>query len=108
MPILEIITLCRRCRHEDKTEAWRLPTRIPKLYKYSLVSLSVYLRPRRGAERIRQGEGRWNLPPKTALERSDLTEKFRFRESDTEAQTKTNPDQFVSLQKEGSFYRLYM
>ena len=76
MPILEIITLCRRCRHEDKTENWILPTRIPKLYKYSHVSLSVYLRSRRGAERIRQGEGRWNLPPKTALERSDLTEKF--------------------------------
>ena len=40
---------------------------------FSLVSLSVYPRSRRGAERIRQGEGRWSRPPKTALERSYLT-----------------------------------
>ena len=44
----------------------------------SLVSLSPHSRPRRGAERIRQDEGRWSRPPKTALERSDLTEKFQF------------------------------
>ena len=41
---------------------------------FSLVSISVYPRSRRGAERIRQGEGRWSRPPKTALERSYLTE----------------------------------
>ena len=41
---------------------------------FSLVSFSVYTRSRRGAERIREGEGRWSRPPKTALERSDLTE----------------------------------
>ena len=42
---------------------------------FSLVSFSVYPRSRRSAERIRQGEGRWSRPPKTALERRDLTEK---------------------------------
>ena len=41
---------------------------------FSLVSLSVYSRSRRGAERIRQGEGCWSRPPKTALEGSYLTE----------------------------------
>ena len=41
---------------------------------FSLVSLSVYPRSRRGAERIRQGEGRRSRPPKTELERSYLTE----------------------------------
>ena len=40
----------------------------------SLVSLSVYPRSCRGAERIRQGEGRLSRPPQTALERSYLTE----------------------------------
>ena len=44
---------------------------------FSLVSFFVYPRSRRGAERIRQGEGSWSLPPKTALERSHLTEKFQ-------------------------------
>ena len=41
---------------------------------FSLVSLSIHPCSRRGAERIRQGEGRWSRPLKTALEQSDLTE----------------------------------
>ena len=41
---------------------------------FSLVSLSPRTRSRPGAERIRQGEGRLSRPPKTALERSHLTE----------------------------------
>ena len=36
---------------------------------FSLVSLGIRPRSRRGAERIRQGEGRLGGPPKTALER---------------------------------------
>ena len=40
----------------------------------SIVSLGVRPRSRRGTERTRQGEGRWNRPPKPALERSYLTE----------------------------------
>ena len=55
---------------------------------FSLVSLSPHSRLRRSAERIRQGEGRWSRPPKTARERSDLIDKFQFRESETEAKTK--------------------
>ena len=59
---------------------------------FSLVSFSPHPRSRRGAEQIRQGEGRWSRPPKTALERSHLTEKFPFREYHTEAETKKNPN----------------
>ena len=36
---------------------------------FSLVSLGIIRRSRRGAEQIRQGEGRLGGPPKTALER---------------------------------------
>ena len=61
--------------------------------RFSLVSLSIHPRSRRSAERIRQSEGRWSRPPNTALEQSDLTEKFQFRESHAEATTKTYPDQ---------------
>ena len=57
---------------------------------FSLVSLRINPRERRGAERIRQGEGCWSRPPKTALGRSDLTEKFPFRAPYTEAETKKN------------------
>ena len=34
------------------------------------------------------GRGTWGPPPEDALERSELAEKFQFRESHTEAQTK--------------------
>ena len=71
---------------------------------FSLVSLSVYPRSRRGAERIRQGERRRSLPPKTALERSDLTEKFQFQKSHAEAETKKTPDQIPVPSKKESFY----
>ena len=40
-----------------------------------------------------EGEGRLSRPLKTALERSDSTEKFPFQESHTEAGTKKTPDQ---------------
>ena len=49
--------------------------------RFSLISLSIHPRSRRDAEQIRQGEGRWSRPPKTALEHSDLAEKFQFRAS---------------------------
>ena len=48
---------------------------------FPLVSLSVYPRSSQGAERIRHGEGRWSRPPKTALERSYLTENSRSQTS---------------------------
>ena len=54
--------------------------RIPPEYKkghFLIVSLSVYPRSRRGAERVQQGEGRRSRRPKTALERSNLTENSR-------------------------------
>ena len=70
----------------------------------SLVSLSVYPRSRRGAEWIRQGKVRWSLLPKTALERSDLTEKFQFLEFHTEAETEKLLTKFLSPKKKESFY----
>ena len=78
--------------------------KIQHFCNFSLVSLSVYPRSRRGAGRIRQGEGRRSLPPKTALERSDLTEKFQFQKSHTEAETKKTPDQIPVPSKKESFY----
>ena len=74
---------------------------------FSLVSLGVYPRSRQGAERIRQGEGRWSLPSKTALERSDLTEKSQFRESHTESETKQTPERIPS-QKKYHIYQVYI
>ena len=64
-----------------------------KTSHFTRVALILHPRSRRGSERIRQGEGRWSRPPKTALERSDVTEKFQFRESHTKAETKKTPDQ---------------
>ena len=78
--------------HQDPENNSRVPFKIHPFAHFSLVSLSVHPRLRQGAERIVQGEGRWSRPPKTALERSDLTEKLQFRESHTEAETKKTPD----------------
>ena len=74
--------------------------KIQQVCNFSLVSLSIYPRSRQGVERIGQGEGRWSLPPKTALERSELTEKFQFREPHTDAEaTKTPLTKFLSPKK---------
>ena len=78
--------------HQDPTNNWRVPFKIHLFARFSLVLLSIHPRYRRGVERIRQGEGRWSRPPKTVLDRSDLNEKFQFRASHTEAETKTTPD----------------
>ena len=71
---------------------------------FSLVSLSIRPRSPQAAERIRQGERRWSRPPKTALERSDLTEKFQFRQSHTEAETEKTPAQIPVPSKKKSLY----
>ena len=59
---------------------------------FSRVSLSVYPRSRRGAERMRQGEERWSRPPKTALERSYLTEKSSSENRILRPRRKETPD----------------
>ena len=79
--------------HQDPKNNWRVPFKIHFFARFSLISLSIHPRSRRGAERLRQGEGRWSRPQKTALERSDFTEKFQFRASHTKAETKKTPDQ---------------
>ena len=93
--------------HQDRKNNWRVPFKIHFFAHFSLVSLSLHPRSRRGAERIRQGEGRWSRPPKTALERSDLTNKSQFRESHTKAETKKLVTKSLSPQKEksSSIYR---
>ena len=53
--------------HQDANNNWRVPFKIHFFARFSLVSLSIHPRSRRGAERIGQGEGRWSHPPKTAL-----------------------------------------
>ena len=39
--------------------------KIQHFCNFSLLSLSIHPRSRRGAQRIRRGEGRWSHPPKT-------------------------------------------
>ena len=89
--------------HQDLKNNWRVQIKIPNFARFSVVSLSIHPRSRRGAERIRQGEGRWSRPTKMVLERSDLAELFQFREPDTEADTKT-PTKSLSPKKKESSY----
>ena len=79
-------------------------SKLKKTAHFSLVSLSPRPRARRGAARIRQGEGHWSRPPKTALEQSDLTEKLQFRESHTEPETIITADQIPVPSKNESLY----
>ena len=60
-------------RSKNSSGVYRPKYKIKKGH-FLIVSLSIFPRSRRGAERIRQGEGRWSRPPKTKLERSYLTE----------------------------------
>ena len=55
---------------------------------FSLVSLDIRLRSRRGAERVRQGEGRFEPPPEYDARTKLFDREFQFRESHTEAETK--------------------
>ena len=77
-----------------------IPPKIHFFGHFSLGFLSPHPRPRRGAERTRQGEGRWSRPSKTALDRSDFTEKFQVRESHTEAETKKSSSPIPVLSKQ--------
>ena len=94
MSILEIITLW-----DVKTQlkAREYLFKIQHFSNFMLVSLSRHPRSCRSGEPIRQGGGHWSRPPKPALERSDLTEKFQFWESHTEAEAKKSPDQISVL-----------
>ena len=107
MPILEIITLCRRCRRQETTDGSILPPQNTSFLQLLACLVSPHPRSHRGSERIRPGEGRWSRPPKTVLERSDLTEKFQFRESHTEAETKKLLTKSPSPQKKKSLYKYY-
>ena len=64
--------------HYNPKNTLRVAFKIQFFARFSLVSHSIHPRSRRGDEPIRQGEGRWNRPPKTALDRSYLTENFQF------------------------------
>ena len=81
-------------KHQDPKNNWRVPFKLQFFAHFSLVSLSVYPRSRRGAERIRQGEGRWSHPP------GDDARTKRFdRESHTEAETRKLLTKPVPLKK---------
>ena len=45
---------------QDPKNNWRVPFKLHFFARFSLVSLSIHPHSRRGAERIRQGEGRSN------------------------------------------------
>ena len=94
--------------HQDPKNNWRLPFKIQSFARFSLVSLSIHPLSRRGAERIRQGEGRWSRPPKTALERSDLTEKIQFRASHTEAKTRKTLDRIKKRRMIMHIYKIIL
>ena len=74
---------------------------------FSLASISPHPRSRRGADLTSQGEGRWSRSSKTALERSDVTEKFQFRESHTETETKKPLTESLSSQKHQSLKTIH-
>ena len=60
---------------------------------FSLVSLGIRPRSRRGAERTRQGEGRLSRPPEAALERSYSTENSSSANRILGRRQEKNPDQ---------------
>ena len=57
---------------------------------FSLVSLGIRSRSRRGAERIRQGGGRLSRPLEDGARTKPFDRELLFRESHTEAETKKN------------------
>ena len=59
---------------------------------FSLASLGIRPRSRRGADRIRQGVGRLSRPPKTAFERSYLTENSSSANRILRPRRKKSPD----------------
>ena len=72
---------------------------------FLLASLRVYSRSRRGAERIRQGEGGWSRPPKTTLERSYLTEDSSFENRILRSRRKKTRDR---ISQETNYHSLYL
>ena len=81
----------------------RIPPKIQKKTHFSLVSLSIYQRLRRGAERIRQGERRWSRLPKKALEGSYLTENSSSESRILRPSRKKTPDR-IPPQKNDQIY----
>ena len=74
---------------------------------FSLVSLGIRPRSRRCAERTRQGEGRWSHPPKTALERSYLTENSSSANRILRPRRKKTPDRIPETNNDLT-YSLYL
>ena len=112
---LEIMPIMEMCSHASFVQSLLTTSRSQKnleltaqkcnfLANYRLSPAAPHRRSRPYMERIRQGEGGWSRPSKTALEQSHLTEKFEVRESHTETETKKNPGQSLSSQEHESFY----
>ena len=81
----------------------RIPPKIQEFAHFSLVSLSPPTRSRPGAERIRQGEGRLSHPPKTALERSYLTENSNSESRILRPRRKKTPDRIPPKKKNHTY-----
>ena len=79
MPIKNIYFICfigSNCADvKVQTKAREYRPKIQNFNHFSIFSFSPHTDSRPGAERIGQSEGRWSRPSKTALERSNLTEK---------------------------------
>ena len=88
---------------QDPRLARAYTAQIQETAHFSLVSLSIYPRSRRRAERIRQGEGRWSRPPKTALEPSYLTENSSSENRILRPRRKITPDR-IPPKKNGHIY----
>ena len=94
--------------HQDPKNNWRVPFKTQFFARFTLVSLSIHPRSRRGAERIGQGEGRSSRPSNTALERSNLTGKIQFQESHAETERTKTADQIpVPSKRESSYIYVY-
>ena len=85
-----------------KIQEWlgRMPEKFKTFADFLLVSLSPSTRSQPGAERIRQGKGRLNRPPKTALVRIYLTENSNSENCILRPRRKEAPDRMPPVDRD--------
>ena len=97
------------CRDPRIARAYTAPKKnTKKKAHFSRVSLSVYPRSRRGAGRIRRGEGRCSRPPKTALERTYLTENSSSENRILRSRRKKTPDRIPPKKNEIMYIYIFI
>ena len=77
-------------------------SKIQYFFNFSLVSLSIPPRSRRGAQRIRKGEGRWSRPPKTFTRWSRPPKTFSCFIRSSPADVKQNKQTITSMPPQNS------